>query len=209
MSVTSRQSRRPQQRSKDTREALLAEATRMFTTLGYEGVSMRALETAAQVQHGAVSYHFKNKETLWKAAIDQLITDFQSFFEPMQATMADLDNEARLRMAIAALIRFSATRPEFDRLMAQEGHTETWRSRYLIDNFLHPGLGWLNDMLGLNNNPHSYHIVIGSVTHVFRVAYACSELFGVDPTSDTFIKEHSARVADMLIAMNAKGTNQT
>ncbi|MBN4051748.1 TetR family transcriptional regulator [Parvibaculum lavamentivorans] len=205
MPVDKSKSRKPQQRSAETRNALLAAATETFTSRGYDGVSIRALESAAKAQHGAVAYHFKNKETLWKAAIDQLLTKFATFVGPLQTTMDDLDHEARVRMAVAALVRFSAETPEFSRLMSQEGHFNTWRLQYLIDHFLRDGYEWLNKLFGLQGDPHTYYIVIGAVTQVFDVAHACRELFGVDPTSDTFIKEHISRVSDMILKLHPEG----
>lgn len=204
MPLKSVKSRGPQQRSQDTRNALLNAATELFTLQGYEGVSVRALETAAQVQHGAVTYHFKNKEMLWKAAIDELMANFASYIDPLRATMADLDDDARLRMIVAAIVRYSAQTPELSQLMVQEGRFDTWRLKYLLDNFMRDGRAWLVEMIDVLNDPHTYYIAIGAMTQVFDVAHACKELFGVDPSSDAFIKEHAGRVADMLIGMRRK-----
>lgn len=208
MPATALKPRAPQQRSQNTRNALLAEATEAFTSQGYDGVSVRALEAAAKVQHGAVAYHFKNKKNLWKAAVDGLLARFASHLDPLRATILDLDEEARLRVMITAIVRFSAQTPQFSRLMVQEGRFNTWRLHYLLDTFLRDRMAWLNDMIGLMDDPHTYYIGIGAATQVFDVEQSCRELFDVDPTSDAFIKEHASRVTDTLIFLRAQTVAQ-
>ncbi|MFT6438036.1 MAG: AcrR family transcriptional regulator [Candidatus Azotimanducaceae bacterium] len=194
-------SRRPQQRAAETRNVLLQTAIEMFTTQGFEGVSIRALELAAGVQRGAVAYHFDKKEALWKAAINRLLERFAEYVDPLQAMMADLNEEARLRAMIATTVRFAAQTPEFNRLMVQEGRSNTWRLQYLMDNFIRARFAWLDEMVGLVSDPHAYYIALGASTLVFDVDHECRELFGVDPTTDVFIREHADRVADVILHM--------
>jgi TetR/AcrR family transcriptional regulator len=196
--------RNPQQRAEETKNTLLICATEMFTSQGFDGVSIRALETVAGVQRGAVAYHYKNKELLWKATVDRLLEIFASYIDPLQATLKDLDEDVRLRMVIAATVRFSAQTPEFSRLMVQEGRFKTWRLDYLLDNFLRARSSWLNETVGLLSDPHTYYIAVGAATLVFDVEHECKELFSVDPTTDDFIREHSTRVADMIIYLRNK-----
>ncbi len=192
--------RGPQRRSEETRNAILEMAIEMFSSLGYEGVSVRALEVAAGVQRGAVAYHFDGKESLWKAAIDRLLERFGAHFDPLEKTFRDLDDTARMRALIAALVRFSAETPQFNRLLLHEGGHDTWRMTHIVDRFIRERLSWLGDFAGLLSNAHDYYIVIGAATFVFGVEYECRRLFEVDPTSDEFIREHAARVADLLLA---------
>ncbi len=176
----------------------------MFTTLGFDGVSIRALEVAADVQRGAVSYHFEDKATLWKAAVEHILQNYSKHLGPLEAVLSDLDEESRLRVVITAFVRFSAETPELNRLIIQEGRHDTWRLHYLINTFIRDRFGWLQDSLELLNDPHAYYMAIGAATLVFDVEHECRELFGVEPKSDEFIKEHAERVADFVIYMRKK-----
>jgi len=195
--------RAPQQRAEETKTALLVTAIEMFSTLGYDGVSIRALETQAEVQRGAAAYHFGTKEDLWKRAIDRLLQRIIDAFQPLEQIILDLDEDARLRAVITALVRYSAEAPELNRLMVQEGRYDSWRLDYILDSFTRGQLEWSKDVLGLFSDPHTYYIIIGSSTFVFDVEFECRKLFGVDPTTDEFIRTHAARVADLVLATRA------
>lgn len=49
----------------DLRERILNEAARLFTQLGYQGISMREIAEAVGVSKAGLYYHFKNKEALF------------------------------------------------------------------------------------------------------------------------------------------------
>ena len=188
-----------QKRAEQTKTTILDVATKMFSTLGYSGVSVRALETEADVQRGAVSYHFDGKEALWKAMFDRLMDRFAAHFDPLEKTIKDLDKRAGNKALTAALIRFSAETPEFNRLMMKEGGHDTWRMAYIVEHITKGRLSWITEYNDRFADPHDYYIRIGAATFVFGVQHECRKIFGVDPSTDEFIKEHAARVSELLI----------
>jgi AcrR family transcriptional regulator len=191
--------RAPQQRAEHTRAEILRAATALFTSLGFEGVSLRTIEAHAGVQRGAIAYHFESKDELWRRAIDRVFERFAEHFDPLESTLRDLDPVARLRMAIVAFVRFSAEMPELSRLMVQEGKQSSWRLDYIVDTHMRPRIDWLDELLGEPLDPHTYYIVIGASAMVFDVEFECRRAFGIDPTSDEFIRMHAARIADMIL----------
>jgi AcrR family transcriptional regulator len=66
-----------------TRERILAVARDLFTTRGFDAVSVRDIVSAAEVNLGAVTYHFGSKERLYHAAI-------QSMADPFAARITEL-----------------------------------------------------------------------------------------------------------------------
>jgi hypothetical protein len=61
-----------------TREKILQRAHKLFAEKGYNGVSIREISTAAEVNVAAVNYHFKNKENLFQETVKasiQLMTE--------------------------------------------------------------------------------------------------------------------------------------
>ena len=73
-----------------TRTRILHAACRLFSERGYDGTGIREVESAASVNRGVATYHFKNKETLWKAAVEHT-------FAPH---LADLSSKADLLKAM-------------------------------------------------------------------------------------------------------------
>ncbi len=191
--------RRQQQRAAETRESLLQVATEAFATHTYDGVSIRALEVEAGVQRGAVAYHFSDKEGLWKAAVDRILAVLQARVEPLAPVLKDLDDDGQLKAVITAFVRFSAEAPELNRLIIQEGRTSSWRLDYLISTFHRNRLAWLEDFVGVVQDPHYFYMTVGAATMVFNAEHECRELFGVNPMTDEFIREHATRVADMAV----------
>src|SRR5438128_918554 len=63
--------RREQQRTIETRRAILDAALNEFAERGFEGASVRRIGERAGLEYTLITYHFKNKDTLWRAvAID-------------------------------------------------------------------------------------------------------------------------------------------
>jgi TetR/AcrR family transcriptional regulator len=208
--VTSAESRprirAPQRRAEQTRASVLGAAIELFSSLGFEGVSLRTLEAHAGVQRGAVAYHFGTKDALWRAAVDRVFERFAAHFAPLESTLRDLPRDARVRAAIAAFVRFSAEMPELSRMMVQEGKQASWRLAYLVDRYIRPQLDWLRGVAGFPLDAHTFYAAVGAASVVFDVEHECRRLFGVDPTSDAFIREHAARVADLVLAAARRET---
>ena len=61
-----------QDRAVVTRDKLLEAAIRTFASVGYDAASTRQIEADAGVKRGLITYHFKTKDVLWKAASEWL-----------------------------------------------------------------------------------------------------------------------------------------
>ncbi|MFH1516935.1 MAG: TetR/AcrR family transcriptional regulator [Pseudomonadota bacterium] len=59
--------------SRDTRQALLASARKLFARSGYDGTSIKAITSAAHANLGAVTYHFGTKDNLYEEVIRSLV----------------------------------------------------------------------------------------------------------------------------------------
>jgi TetR/AcrR family transcriptional regulator, transcriptional repressor for nem operon len=58
--------------SEQTRERLLKEATRLFARKGYFATSIADLAAASELTKGAIYHHFKNKESIFFAVIENI-----------------------------------------------------------------------------------------------------------------------------------------
>ena len=60
--------RAEQQRSLETRASILNAAIAEFAERGFEGASIRAIADRLGLQHPLITYHYRTKDILWRAA---------------------------------------------------------------------------------------------------------------------------------------------
>src|SRR2546430_16852165 len=63
--------RAEQQRSIETRAAILDAAIAEFARRGFEAASIRAIADRLGLQHPLITYHYRSKDILWRAAAGQ------------------------------------------------------------------------------------------------------------------------------------------
>ncbi len=194
-----------------TRTEILEAATRMFAEKGYDGTGIREIESAAGVNRGVVTYHFGNKEEVWKAmfafAFIPFLDDLRSKVELLRA----LDPRTRTRFLVENFVRTSAARPYMNRLMVQENFTESWRSDWIIKNFLEP-IRELNtliadDDLFLNHmefDPHIRYAILGACNTVFSHRCEVKSLFNQDVGDEPFIDQHVVSILELVDALLAQ-----
>lgn len=130
--------RRQQQRSIRTQQKLLDAALLAFAENGFKGTSTRDIAERAGVHHPLITYHFKNKEELWRSAADRV---FARFIRVLLAVQEQTANEApRERMAalIRAYVRYAAEYPTLHKLLFQESSHSNPRLDYLIEKYMQP-----------------------------------------------------------------------
>ena len=119
-----------------TRERILEAAVETFAEKGFTGASTREIARRAGTNQGLITYHFRTKDELWRAAAD-------SIFEGLGVQLAgrldalDLgDPRERAREAIRVYVRFAAAHPELFRIMVDEGRVAGERLAWLVDTHL-------------------------------------------------------------------------
>ena len=60
----------------DTREKILATATRLFSTQGYANTSLSQVAKDAQVSKALIFWHFENKEKLFRTALQRTLEPY-------------------------------------------------------------------------------------------------------------------------------------
>src|ERR1700742_4469721 len=70
--------RAEQQRSIETRAAILNAAIAEFAERGFEAASIRAIADRLGLQHPLITYHFRSKDILWRAAAEHAFAQIRS-----------------------------------------------------------------------------------------------------------------------------------
>ncbi len=209
--VGEKRTRRTQERTEKTRAKLLAAASRLFTEHGYEGVTIRDLESSAGVQRGLLTYHFKDKESLWKAMADATFNLMNEQLTPRLEILTDLSARERIAFIIRFYVRFSSRHPELIRLLSQEARHDSWRIRYLVDNHINALAQSLREpvreALGLDGPQfvHWYYLLAGGSSLIFSHAPECQLLFGTDAHQDAVVETHAEVMVNALLGSSPQG----
>ena len=114
---------------------LLEAAAAEFAAHGFAGASTRRIAGRAGAHQPQINYHFTSKEQLWRATVDHL-------FGLMDAGLPGFDGSAPPEDAfvavLTAFLRFSADRPELDRIINLEATAPSARLDWLVATHLAP-----------------------------------------------------------------------
>src|SRR5712691_3588882 len=135
--------RAEQQRSLETRASILNAAIAEFAERGFEGASIRAIADRLGLQHPLITYHYRTKDILWRAAAEHAFAQIKAGWDISAPENSDLPPLARLREEYATLFRYTVAFPEFHRFMRQEALTNNPRLRWVAETVLAPLLGRL------------------------------------------------------------------
>lgn len=130
--------RKQQQRSLVTQQKLLEAAIQAFSENGFKGTSTRDIADRAGVHHPLITYHFKNKDQLWRAAADKVFREFNISLVKAMAEVPELDPKARAEAFVRTYVRFSRGEPALHKVILQEASYPSDRLEWLIENHLRP-----------------------------------------------------------------------
>src|SRR6266481_6030220 len=135
--------RAEQQRALETRGAILDAAIAEFAARGFEGASIRAIADRLGLQHPLITYHYRSKDILWRAAAEHAFAQIREGWDTSAPENSDLPPLARLREEYTTLFRYTVAFPEFHRFMRQEAMSGSPRLKWVAATVLAPLLGRL------------------------------------------------------------------
>jgi len=133
-----RPARKQQQRSIVTQQKLLDAAVEAFSESGFKGTSTRDIADRAGVHHPLITYHFKNKDKLWRAAADRIFREFNVALVKAMADVPESRPRARAETFIRTYVRYAHDQPALHKFILQESSHPSARLDWLIRNHLKP-----------------------------------------------------------------------
>lgn len=116
--------------SQTTKERILEAAADIFGKEGFKAATIRRIAEAAQVNIAAINYHFRDKEGLYAAVLEQVFHSGFSKFPSNMGIGADTPPEQQLRAFIKGM---------FYRLLSSEGWAGvSGRGRLIARELLEP-----------------------------------------------------------------------
>lgn len=184
----------------DARERILGAALEVFSQQGFEGAKTREIAAQADVTLGLLQYYFGSKPKLWEAAVDLAFAEMEKALDGVLSDPALADDAARMRALLRGYVYFVARRPQFVRLMHDEGKRRGPRMRWLVDRHVKPLYEKVLPFIvriqeqGLfppDLDPvHVLYCVIGAVDVIFHQAEECKRIAGFDPANDDAVEAH-------------------
>lgn len=196
--------RKQQQRSIRTQEKLLAAAASAFAENGYKGTSTRDIAERAGVHHPLITYHFKSKDDLWRAAVSRVFDRFRDTLGEAEEALADAEPRERTAALIREHVHFAAANPELHKVMFQEASRPNPRIDWLIENYLRPLYeGGVKDLVALQDEGIAPRGDPAMLYNLVRLSTAALLALRVEVKGTTGLDLESNRnldaLADMLI----------
>jgi TetR/AcrR family transcriptional regulator len=197
----------------DTRARIIAAAREAFSTIGFEGASLRSVAKDAGVPHQLATYYFKTKEELWMAVMDELATGFFTRLGDRIRGLEGVDAATKLRLVVREFVEYSAENPQLHRLMALEGRKESERLVWLIgrhvSRFFAISTKLIREGQALGvvrpGDPGQLHYcTIGIATAAFSLAPEYKLVTGHDPFTRPHVEQIADLVCDFLFMRSAK-----
>ncbi|MDA1063313.1 MAG: TetR/AcrR family transcriptional regulator [Proteobacteria bacterium] len=130
--------RKQQQRSILTQQKLLDAAIQAFSENGFKGTSTRDIADRANVHHPLITYHFKNKGELWRAAANRIFREFNISLVKAMAEVPEMDPKARAEAFIRTYVKHSFGHPALHKIILQESSYPSDRLDWLVTQHLRP-----------------------------------------------------------------------
>ena len=130
--------RKKQRRSIVTQQKLLDAAIEAFSENGFNGTSTRDIADRAGVHHPLITYHFKNKDQLWRASADKIFREFNISIVKAMAEVPEIDPKVRAETFVRTYVNFSRARPALHKIIVREASHASDRLDWLIETHLRP-----------------------------------------------------------------------
>jgi AcrR family transcriptional regulator len=188
-----------------TRARILETSLKLFSERGFTGTSARDIANLAGLNHGLIRYHFKDKENLWREAVNFL-------FERMNRELSipeednDLPEFDKLKNVIRRYVRYCAHRPEHARIMVQESINNSERLRWAAETHIRPLHSVDAPLTRLCKELKIWparpelsitYILVAACQTIFVLAEEVKLVRGVDVTKDDIIEEHAETIIDL------------
>src|SRR3954470_24861174 len=115
-----------------TRDRILAAAVDLFSETSFEGATTREIATRAGVTQPLVSYHYRSKDDLWRAAVDSLFDALRLAMAERMHGLRGVDEVTAAKLSVREFITFSARNPQLHRIITQESKADGPRMDYLV-----------------------------------------------------------------------------
>lgn len=117
---------------------LLDAAVDAFARSGFDGTSTRDIAERAGVHHPLITYHFKSKDRLWRAAADKIFLDFRQTLDDAAGDLGEECPKRRMASLIRTYVHYARRQPALHNVLVREASYPNARLDWLIETHLTP-----------------------------------------------------------------------
>ncbi len=198
-------------RANSSRAAILRAALREFAAEGVAGARTDAIARAAKVNKALLYYYFKDKETLYGAALDQVFGElFRQLLELLERRLSPRE---KVLAYVGTYFDFLAANPQYPRLVHQEmmraGRSGSPHLERIVERYMRPVFVKLSLLFEEGKRRGEFRDVapeqfvpsmIAVVVFYFAGAPMMRMIMGGDPLSPERVAARRAAVLDFVSA---------
>jgi AcrR family transcriptional regulator len=124
------------ERPSDIRGEILAHATRLFATQGFDGTALQQIADAVGIRKPSLLYHFASKEELHQAVLDDVLARWKDTLP--QLLLAATAGEGQFDAITRSILSFFAEDPDRARLLIREALDKPNEMRELLATHVRP-----------------------------------------------------------------------
>jgi len=185
-----------------TRDDLIQEGLRAFSSSGFDGASLREIERAAGLSRGLVAHHFGTKDALWRECVNWLMGEFREEMDQQRRNLADVSPHERAKVLLKVYVRFVARHPEYTKMLMLAGNDDSDRVRWMVDTWIRPNQAFFNRMTNQNEPGESHlealsvYAFMGAASMLFTLRVEAQAVYGLDTTNPELIEEFADLVVN-------------
>ena len=191
-----------------SRKTILDAALKAFSVHGFAGASIASIARIYHVSPALIHYYFKNKDELWRAALDHGFGDVIGGLSETMRDLGEFDSVSRLKFFIRRYIAIVSDRPEVFDVVIRESASPGPRLLWLTKQHLNPLYALWTTLVEtaqtegrIKSMVPPYHvsqIIVGASYQFMASRVRMHEAYGIDVTSKDLRERHAEAVLDIL-----------
>lgn len=189
------------------RERIVVVALKIFARSGFDGTAITQIAREVGIASPLIYYYFKDKEELWKAAVDSGLVHWTRNIDSIQKELRDADLVTILKVQLRRFLYFSANHREVSSLILNAAQSDPQRLKWLIEN--HLGAIHINSNAVIESaleqglikkfNPGFFNqFIIGGIVHFLNSSSMLAATYDLDPLDEETVDEFADFVVDII-----------
>lgn len=204
---TKRKRGRPVASEKLDKQVLLEAALDIFSEFGFEGAQLKEVAARVGVTTPLISYHFENKEDLWKQSIIHLSKEIMQRYEEVRLLNKDLNGLDLLKAFTKHYLYLMAEFPSMYKILLQEMGRKSWRYDFVSQHLLMPVVWFSHKPIFESKGLEEFKsipvanfvsIMFGATSSFFVLAQTLESEYGISPFTKENIEMHANIMNDLI-----------